>query len=147
MGPTTEYASTAARILDTATKRGAAYADVQFWTAESESIYVQGGVVRSVDSSRSIGYGVRALVDGAWGFAGSDRFDDAGLDAAAGRAVALAQASATVVRRIRAVEPAEKYVDTWSTPTAIDPKSVPLGKKIDYLLEAEEALHVAPRSL
>jgi TldD protein len=71
-----QYATHAARVLDTATKRGATYADVQFWTAETETIYVVTGVVRSVDSSRTVGYGVRALVEGSWGFAGSDRFED-----------------------------------------------------------------------
>jgi TldD protein len=140
---TREYAAHAARILDTAAHRGAAYADVQFWIAETEYIYVQGGVVRSVDNSRTVGYGVRALVDGAWGFAGSDRFDDPDLDIAAGRAVTIAQASARIAQRVRGVLPTEKYVDTWSTPVTIDPKSVPLGKKIDHLLQAEKGLHVS----
>jgi TldD protein len=137
------YAAPAARVLDTASARGASYADVQFWTAESEQIQVQTGVVRGVDSSRTIGYGVRALVDGAWGFAGSDRLDDAGYDEAAARAVTIARASARVAQRIRAVTPADKYVDTWTTPLEIDPRSVALGKKIDHLLAAEKALHAS----
>jgi TldD protein len=137
------YARYAARVLDTASKRGAGYADVQFWIAESESIYVQTGVVRDVDNSRTVGYGVRALVDGSWGFSGSDRFEDADLDAAAARAVSIARASALIPKRVRAVTPVEKYVDTWSTAVSIDPKSVPLGTKIDYLLQAEKALHVS----
>ncbi len=139
---TSAYAADAARVLDTASQRGAAYADVQFWVAESESIYVQSGVVRNVDSSRSVGYGVRALVGGAWGFAGSDRFGD-GLDATAARAVAIARASATIPRRIPAVTPTQKHVGSWSTPVTIDPKSIPLGKRIDHLLQAEKALHVS----
>jgi TldD protein len=138
-----QHAARAARVLDTATKRGAAYADVQFWDSASEQLYVQNGVVRGVDSSTTVGYGVRALVDGAWGFAGSDRLDDAGLDATAARAVAIASASAQIADRIRAVTPTEKYVDTWSTPIAKDPRSVSLSAKADHLLKAEKALHVA----
>lgn len=135
------FAAEAARVLDTVSKLGAAYGDVQFWNAESETIYVQSGVVRDVDSSTSLGYGVRALVDGAWGFAGSDRFGD-GLDQTAARAVAIARASATIARRVRAVTPTQKYVDTWATPVTLDPKSIPLGTRIDHLLQAEKALHV-----
>jgi TldD protein len=138
------YAAHAARVLDTATKRGAQYADVQFWTAESEQLFVQNGVVRGVETSRTLGYGVRALVDGSWGFAGSADLDDRGLDAAAARAVAIAKAAATVAGRVRAVMPTERYVDSWATPVEIDPASISLDAKIAHLLEAEKALHVAP---
>ena len=137
------HAARAARVLDTATKRGAAYADVQFWDSSTEQLFVQNGVVRGVDSSTTVGYGVRALVDGAWGFAGSDRLDNAGLDAAAARAVQIAKSSAQIADRIRAVTPAEKYVDAWSTPVVKDPRTVSLSAKADHLLKAEKALHVA----
>jgi len=99
--------------------------------------------VRGVDSSRTVGYGVRALVDGAWGFAGSDRLDARGLDETAARAVAIARASAQIADRIRAVAPTERYVDSWSTPVTKDPRTVGLSAKADHLLKAEKALHVA----
>ena len=138
-----QHAARAARVLDTATKRGAAYADVQFWDSSREQMFVQNGVVRGVDSSRSVGYGVRALVDGAWGFSGSDQLDDAGLDAAAARAVAIAKASAQVTDRIRAITPTDKYVDSWATAFTKDPRSVTLSAKADHLLAAEKSMHVA----
>ena len=47
---------------------------------------VQNGVVRRVEHETSVGYGVRALFEGSWGFSASDAFDDASLDAAAARA-------------------------------------------------------------
>ncbi len=132
-----------ARVLDTATKRGAAYADVQFWDARTERINVQNAVVRGIDRSRKTGYGVRALVDGAWGFAGSDRLDDAALDETAARAVDIARASASIAERIRAVMPAERYVDEWSTPVHKQVADVPLDVKVAYLLAAEKALHAS----
>jgi TldD protein len=138
-----QHAALAARVLDTATKRGAVYADVQFWESSTEQMFVQNGNVRGVDSSRTVGYGVRALVDGSWGFAGSDRLDDAGLDAAAARAVAIARAAAEITGRIQAVTPTEKYVDSWATPVTKDPRDVSLSAKVDTLLAAEKALHVA----
>lgn len=138
-----QHAARAARVLDTASKRGAAYADVQFWNSGREQLWVQNGVVRGVDSSRTVGYGVRALVDGAWGFAGSDRLDDRGLDETAARAVAIARASALIADRIRAIAPTERYVDSWSTPVTKDPRTVSLSAKADHLLAAEKAIRVS----
>lgn len=139
------HAARAQRALDTATKRGAGYADIQFWDASSERMAVRSGVVRTVGSTSSVGYSIRALVDGSWGFAGSDRFDDADLDIAAGLAVEIARSSARVADRIRAVAPTAKYVDTYETPLEIDPATVSLSKRADDLIAAERALHVGPQ--
>jgi TldD protein len=141
----TVYGDTAPRILDTATARGAQYADVQFWNARTESTHARNGVIRGVDDDRSIGYAVRAYVDGSWGFAGSDVFDAAGLDAAAARATAIAKASARIANRVRTVKPTAKIVDAWSTPVAIDPATVSLSDRAAELLAAEKAAHVDKR--
>jgi len=141
------YAATAAKILDTATARGAEYADVQFWSIDQNQMFVRNSVVRGVGSSSTLGYGVRALVDGSWGFAGSDRFDSATLDQTAALAVSIARASARVPNRIRAVKPTEKYVDSYATPAAIDPKSVSLSTIASDLLAAEKGVHVAKNIL
>jgi TldD protein len=138
------HATAAQRVLDTATARGATYADVQFWKIDAERMQVRNGIVRGVSSDASSGYSVRAYVDGSWGFAGSDRFDDAGLDAAAGLAVQIAKASARVAERIRAVQPTEKYVDSYATPIEKEWSSVSLSERADALIAAEKSMHVDP---
>jgi predicted Zn-dependent protease len=85
-----EFSESADRVLDTAAARGAVYADVRIERTRSERIEVRNGDVASMSDERSDGFGVRALVDGAWGFAASARFDRASLDDAASRAVAMA---------------------------------------------------------
>jgi TldD protein len=137
------FAAAAARVLDTATKAGAGYADVQFWTIRQEDVDVRNGDVRNASDVSSAGYGVRAFVDGSWGFCGSDRLDDAGFDLAAARAVALAAASATVAGRVPAVLPTERVRADYRTPAAIDPASIGLSARAALLLEAERAAHVA----
>jgi TldD protein len=139
-----EFSVPAARILDTALACGAAYADVRFERTHSERVEVRNGDVAELSDERSNGFGVRALVDGAWGFAGSARFDDASLDATAARAVALARAAAeSSVMRI-GTTPRDAYVDRFITPVIRDPAGVPLGERVALLLEAERALHVGP---
>lgn len=138
-----QHAAAAARILDTANKSGAQYADVQFWTIRQEDVYVRNGDVRNASDVSSAGYGVRALVDGSWGFFGSDRFDAAAFDAAAARATALAVSGTKVTDRIRAVQPAEKIVAHYQTPMTRDPATVSLSERANMLLAAERAGHVA----
>ena len=138
------YDSLAARALDTALARGAVYADIRFDDGRSERAEVRNGVVVTLGDTRSVGYGIRALVDGAWGFAASARLDDDGVDDAAALAVAIARAGAAVAVRRFAQAPLECYVDTYRTPLERDPASVPLGERVALLLQAERALHATP---
>lgn len=135
----------AARALDTASKRGAAYADIRLESARTERIEIRNGIVVSLADSTSTGYGIRALVDGAWGFAASDEFADSGIDATAARAVAIARASASIARTRIGIVPPEAYRDRFATPLLRDPAGIPLGERVALLLAAEKALHVGPQ--
>lgn len=139
-----EFEDLAARALDTSKLRGAVYADVRFEVARSERIEVRNGVVATLADGTSTGFGVRALVDGAWGFAASADVTDAGVDAAAARAVAIARASAVIARRRIGTAPTQAYVDTFVTPMLRDPADVPLGRRVAFLLDAERLLHASP---
>jgi len=78
----------------------------------------------------STGYGIRALFDGAWGFAASADLSEAGVDAAAARAVDIARAGASIATRRFGEAPADAYVDAYATPFERDPASVPLGERV-----------------
>lgn len=143
MPSTTHYAAAAARILDTASKAGAQYADVQFWTIRQEDVSVRNGDVRSAADISSVGYAVRALVAGSWGFFGSDRFGNAPFDAAAARATAAAKSGAKVDGLIPAVTPLENVIAHYETPMVTDPATVSLSDRANLLLAAEKAGHVA----
>jgi TldD protein len=138
-----EFDDLAARALDTSRARGAAYADVRFQVDRSERIEVRNGVVASLADTQTTGYGVRALVQGAWGFAASADLTPAGIDAAAVRAVEMARAGAAIARRRFGTAPAKAYVQTFATPLRRDPKDVPLGERVALLLDAERRLHVS----
>jgi TldD protein len=139
------FEAAAKRALDTALARGAQYADLRFEDARSETIEVRNGVVAALQDDGSSGYGVRAFYNGAWGFAASDDFGDAGLDATAARAVAIARAGAALATTRFAEIPTERYVDVYATPVLIDPQTIPVGERVAFLLEVEKALHVTGR--
>ena len=130
------------RALDTASSRGADYADIRFENSRAERIEVRNGVVATLSDATSRGYGVRALIDGAWGFAASSDLTDAGIDRAAARAVEIARAGAAISGRKFGAAPARAYKDRFVTPVQQDPGGIPLDVRVTMLLEAEKLLHV-----
>ncbi len=136
------FSSAAHRALDAACSRGAHYADVRFENNRTERIEVRNGVVAAFVDTTSIGYGIRALIDGAWGFCASNDLSDAGLDLAAKRAVEIARACSSVAHTKFGAAPQTRYVDHYETPHIIDPRLIPLGKRVALLLDAERALHI-----
>ena len=86
------------RALDTASARGASYADVRVVRRLEETISIKSGRVEGVASGETEGFGVRVLVDGAWGFARRHVLTAAEADRVAAEAVRIARASATALR-------------------------------------------------
>ena len=86
------------RALDTATSLGAGYADTRVVRRLDESIAIKTGRVEGVASNESEGFGVRVIVDGAWGFASSHVLSLDEADRVAAQAVRIAHASAGAYR-------------------------------------------------
>ena len=127
------------RALDTAAKLGATYADVRVIRRRDESIAVKSGRVEGVAMGETDGFGVRVLVDGAWGFAASDNLDLAEADRVGALAVRVAKASATALRRPVELDGRPPATGTYATPVGEDPFKVSLETKISDLVAADRA--------
>src|SRR5438128_8088890 len=127
------------RALNTAARRGATYADIRVVRRLDESISIKSGRVEGVASGESEGFGVRVLVDGAWGFASSNRLESGEVDRVAAEAVRIARASATALRRPVVLDDRPPAHGSYETPVAEDPFAVPLETKIGDLLAADAA--------
>src|SRR6476619_1156593 len=127
------------RALDTASARGAGYADIRVIRRLEESISIKSGRVEGVASGESEGFGVRVLVDGAWGFASSHLLTTAEADRVAAEAVRIARASATALRDRAVLDDRPPAHGTFETPVEEDPFEVPLETKIANLLAADTA--------
>jgi TldD protein len=134
-----------ARALETARLRGAAYADVRVVRRLEESISVKSGRVEAVALIETEGLGVRVLVDGAWGFAATHRLEPAAVDETAARAVRIARASATALRRPVLLDDRPPAHGRYETPLSEDPFAIPLEVKIADLLAADEAMRRSAR--
>ena len=126
--------------LDAATASGAGYADVRGAIVDSESLSVRGPTVEGLDRTTSQGFGVRVLVDGAWGFASSPHLDADEVGRVARLAVEVAKASATAIRRRVELVPEPAHVDSWTSPHAEDPFEVSLEDKIALFVSATEEM-------
>ena len=128
------------RAIDTATGSGAFYADVRVVEHQTESLTVKNGSLAAAASARSAGFGVRALVDGAWGFASSQDVDLAEAETVARRAVAIARASTLAGGPPVQLDDTAPQTGEWATPFLEDPFTVPLDEKLRILFEADAAM-------
>jgi TldD protein len=127
------------RALDTASSLGAGYADARVVRRQEESIAVKSGRLEGVASSESEGFGVRVLVDGAWGFASSHRLELGEAERVAGLAVRIARASATALRDRVVLDDRPPAMGSYETPVSEDPFELPIERKIADLLAADRA--------
>ena len=127
------------RALDTAAQLGATYADVRVVRRRDESIAVKTGRVEGVAMGESDGFGVRVLVDGAWGFAASDTLELDEADRVGALAVRIAKASATALRNRVELDARPPATGTFETPVVEDPFKIPLEAKISDLVDADRA--------
>jgi len=125
------------RALNLAQLKGATYADIRIVRRENESITVKNGQVEGLSIGQSQGFGVRVVVDGAWGFASSSRLNNDEIDRVVGLAVQVAKASALVRREPVRLDPPRAIVATYKTPVKIDPFTIPIERKVEMLMAAD----------
>ena len=126
--------------LDTAKGKGADYADIRSVETSQERIVVRNGVVETITKDDSIGFGVRVLFNGAWGFASSPSLTADNVDKTTVLAIQIAKASASIKRKPVDLGPAVTSRGTYITPIEIDPFKIPIEQKIDLLLESDKAM-------
>ena len=124
--------------LARAASLGASYADIRVNRFRRESIATRERQVQNVSRSTSRGFGLRVLVNGAWGFAATNRVEPAAARAAAEQAVAIARANAALAARKVVLADADKVVTTWTSAFTRDPFEVPLDTKIAFLMKLNE---------
>jgi TldD protein len=135
----------AMRALDTARMRGADYADVRIVQFESQSVTARMNNVEGLVMDESLGFGVRVIVGGYWGFASSNKMNLGEADRVAAEAVKIARASALAGGPKANIGPAVRHVAKYRTPIAKDPFAVSLDDKIGLLLRVNETMAGVPK--
>jgi TldD protein len=126
--------------LNTAGLRGASYTDVRLADDRSRALSTKNGKVGSASVAESMGFGVRVIADGAWGFAASDDLSPAAVEATAARAVEIARASARVKQQDIRLAPEKAVTAEWTSPFQIDPFTTSVERNIELLLQIDAEL-------
>lgn len=129
-----------ASCLDSATSAGATYADVRVTDTRTERLSMRNGTPEGIETASSLGFGVRVVSDGAWGFASSSDLSEGSASTVARQAVAIARASALVCARGVRLADVPAFEDAWSGACDIDPFSVSLEEKLAVLEAADAAM-------
>jgi TldD protein len=110
---------------------GVQHAEARHVEDEREQLGVRDEQVERLFRSRSAGFGVRVIVDGAWGFAARPGRAPEALRAAAVEAVVVARAAAALSgARSLAITDEEPARGHYTTPVVEDPFAVPLADKL-----------------
>ncbi len=130
----------ASKAIEIANKYRVDFGDIRIVEERNQSLAVKNGEIGALTDETTLGYGIRVLYQGAWGFAsGRDMTERAVADTAL-KAIAIAKASRLLMHgKVRlAQEPA--YVDFWQTPFLKDPFAVPVQTKLDILFGIDKVL-------
>ena len=126
--------------LEEAKKRGASYADIRIGEISDEVLTIKNGAPEEVRLMQTKGFGVRVIVNGAWGFASSVDINKEEILRIVEKAVSIAKASAMLKKKDVQLSKEEVRQDRYETPYKKDPFEVPLEEKLRVLFEAERLL-------
>ena len=130
--------------INTAKSAGASYSDVRIGRYRRSIVFTREQQIVNTADIDDIGAGVRALVDGTWGFGATKTLTADGVAAATREAVAIAKANRIARDQPVQLTPVQAYPNaTWKSAFKIDPFTIPIEQRADLLLKAyAEALKV-----
>jgi len=126
--------------IDYLKSKGATYGDIRYVRTTTESIKVTNETVDTLAHDVDQGFGIRVLIDGAWGFASSAICTQGEMKKVANRALQIARASALTRRAEVKLAEAEPAVDRFETAVVVDPFEIKLARKLDLLLGINKVL-------
>ena len=129
----------AKNAMDVAKLYGADYADIRIIETKQEDINIKNTKL-TMETSDSLGFGIRVLYKGAWGFASSDKVNSIEIKRVAKEAVLIAKASRNVINAPVKWAKEDVYTDTWFTPVLKNPFRISLEEKVNLLYEIEKIL-------
>jgi len=97
--------------LDTAKSKGASYADIRICRYRNQYIFGRDKRIETTADTEDMGFGIRAIVNGAWGFASSYRLEKEEIQRIAVLAVEVAKASSRLLKQPVDLVPEPAYQD------------------------------------
>jgi TldD protein len=151
--PSADLEKLGAVALNESKKYKATYCDVRIVRLRDQRVGIRLSSDRSgktqavptVGEDASFAFGVRIIVNGAWGFASSPIVTPEEIARITGEAAIIAKANATIQPRPIELAPVPKYRDRWETPHEKDPFAVPMAEKLEILRRATAEVKKNPK--
>jgi TldD protein len=143
--PESKLEALGAVALRESKKYKASYCDIRIVRLRTQSVGMRMTTERgtgkllsvpNISEDSSFGFGVRVIVNGAWGFASSPIVTPEEIARVTGEAVIIAKANATIQPKPVKLAPNPTYRDRWNTPHEKDPFEISAKEKIDLLSAA-----------
>ena len=128
------------RAMNLAEVRGAGYADIRIVRTGQERISLRNGVVDTLSVDESLGFGVRVLVNGCWGFASCHDITGKEIDRVTALAVDIAKSSATLSKGAVNLGPPVTSRGTYTTLIEEDPFTISTDHKLALLMDADQRM-------
>lgn len=121
------------------------YADIRWVRRQHENISVFNQSVENLSTHIDEGYGIRALFNGAWGFACGSVFKETEIEKNIKLAIEIARASSSINKE-KVLYPAYPAVHaSYASGYEIDPFEVSADTKLHYLFYTNEILMQSPK--
>ncbi|QBR91231.1 TldD/PmbA family protein [Nocardioides euryhalodurans] len=131
--------------LERARALGVSHADFRFERVRYQHLGVRDGVLQGAADSEDVGFAVRVIHRGAWGFASGVVLTPDEAAAVAERAVEVALVAAEMTTSPVEIADEPTYDDvTWVSAYEVDPFSVPTSDKAALLIDWSERLRRHP---
>ncbi len=137
--------------LERARDFGVTHADFRLERNRHQYFSVRDGALEGAQDGEDLGFAVRVVLDGAWGFASGVALTESEAVTIAETAVTVARVAATMTSRRVELAPEPVHRDaTWVSAYAVNPFEVPLAEKTDLftgwtheLLAADGVAHAS----
>jgi TldD protein len=126
--------------IDLIRQAGCEYGDIRVCHYRHQSLTARDRSLSGLADNASAGFGVRVLLDGAWGFAASPRKTPAEMIRVVNLAVETAKGSRLTQQEPVKLAPVAAYRDSYTTPLKIDPFDLPISQKAELLLSINDRI-------
>ncbi|HET6651949.1 MAG TPA: TldD/PmbA family protein [Nocardioides sp.] len=121
------------------------HADFRFERVRYQDVRVRDGRLQGASDTEDVGFAVRVILNGAWGFASGVVLTPDSAVQVTETAIQTAQVAAAMTSRPVALAPEPTYDDvTWVSSYDVDPLAVPLEEKVALLTDWSRRLVDAP---
>jgi TldD protein len=124
--------------IDLIRQTGCEYGDIRLCNYRQQSLTARDRSLSRLTDNVSSGFGVRVLLEGAWGFVASHRLTSEEIKRIVNLAVETAKGSRLTQQEPVKLAPVAAYQDQYLTPIQIDPFEVSMSTKAELLLGINE---------